>query len=89
MLKEIGIASVQYMSANTYHRPVAGDEREWECHHGTDDEHGVEDCEHGQDVAEGRLEVDIAGPENRAVNEPPRSWTIKDTTGLSTIPVFL
>ena len=61
------------MSANTYHRPVAGDERKCKGHDGADDEHGVEDCEHGQDVAEGRLEVDVAGPENRAVNEPPRS----------------
>ena len=64
------------MSANTYNRPVVGDERECEGHDGADDEHGVEDCEHGEDVAEGRLEIDVPRPENRAANETSRSFTV-------------
>ena len=58
------------MSANTYNRPVVGDERESEGHDGADYEHGVEDCEHGEDVAEGRLEVDVVGSQDIACNKP-------------------
>ena len=64
------------MSANTYNRPVVRDEWECESHDGADYEHGVEDCEHGEDVAEGRLEIDVPGPGDRAANETSRSFTV-------------
>ena len=63
-------------NANTYNSPVAGDERECEGHDGADDEHGVEDSEHGEDVAEGRLEIDVPGPGDRAANETSQSFTV-------------
>ena len=53
------------LCANTYISPVVG--QQWECegHDGADDEHGVEGCEHGEYVAEGLLEVDVAGAQDQ------------------------